>query len=193
MGSALDAGLSLRPSLVFFAKARARRSCRRSLFLAADELLEMSVDAAEGRCQPCSVVVNDEYLLPRRSSCGALLEVVDLADGCSSSASMVSSLDSTERTACCKKPPHPDGGFVDLRGDVMAAVILSRHRKGRVSRCGVHVDSDVKVMPSPQTFKQANNFPKIVGNHTIGLNFLLSCFSRNRPRAKHETSADASE
>ena len=53
--------------------------------------------------------------LSRAATCG----VEALVGLSSSSASILSSFDSTDATACCRKPPHPEFCFAGLRGDAI--------------------------------------------------------------------------
>ena len=65
--------------------------------------------------------------LSRAATCG----VEALVGLSSSSASMLSSFDSTDATACCRKPPHPEFCFAGLRGDA----ILVSDSEGSQAMC----------------------------------------------------------
>jgi hypothetical protein len=84
------------PAAFDLAMARAERSCRRSFFRALDELRETVLVVGLGLVACC----------PKLSFCFDLTDV-DLVNGLwsSSSAKIISNLDSTPATACCRNEP----------------------------------------------------------------------------------------
>lgn len=58
-------------------------------------------------------------------SVGISLGRVELVLAVSSSARIVSSLDSTPATACCRKEPHLEVGFVDVGSDAITTARAS--------------------------------------------------------------------